>query len=147
LSSSKNPVEHKLLHIWFFSFHMCCNICHDPNLGLATKAKAWKSAGQECNLKITFALPRVWVRVWGNEPTHSQMDSHFGSWNPYGAPNFQRVIWRVKTHWIKKKIMPLESSWNENAWNGLTWPIWVLKTQVMAKRKVKGQSANLTPNH
>jgi hypothetical protein len=29
---------------------------HDPNLGLATKAKAWKGAGRECNLGITFAL-------------------------------------------------------------------------------------------
>jgi hypothetical protein len=28
---------------------MCYNICHNPSLGLATKAKAWKGAGQECN--------------------------------------------------------------------------------------------------
>jgi hypothetical protein len=30
--------------------------CHDPNLGLVTKAKAWEGAGQKCNLGITFAL-------------------------------------------------------------------------------------------
>jgi len=23
---------------------------------------------------------------------HSQMDSHFGNWKPYGVPNFQRDI-------------------------------------------------------
>jgi len=26
-------------------------------------------------------------KVWRNEPTHSQMDSHFGSWSPYEVPN------------------------------------------------------------
>jgi hypothetical protein len=37
-------------------------------------------------------------RVWGNEPSHSQMNSHFGSWSPNGPPNFQRAISGVKTH-------------------------------------------------
>jgi hypothetical protein len=35
------------------------NFCHDPNLGLMTKTKAWKGAGRECNLGVTFALPKV----------------------------------------------------------------------------------------
>jgi hypothetical protein len=52
---------------------------HNPsfNLGLATKAKAWKGVVQKCNPRITFAF----LGVWSNEPTHSQMDSHFGNWN------------------------------------------------------------------
>jgi hypothetical protein len=31
-----------------------------------------------------FMLPgvRECARMWGNEPPHSQMNSHFGSWNP-----------------------------------------------------------------
>ncbi len=28
----------------------------------------------------------------GNEPTHSQVNSHFGSWNPYEILNFQKSI-------------------------------------------------------
>jgi hypothetical protein len=82
--------------------------CHDPNLGFMTKAKAWKGANHECNLGVTFALPRV----WRNEPTHSQVDFHFGNWKPYGVLNFQRGILGVKTHLIKEFFMPLESSWN-----------------------------------
>ncbi len=31
-------------------------------------------------------------RMRENEPTHSQVDSHFGSWNPYGVSNIQRTI-------------------------------------------------------
>jgi hypothetical protein len=41
-----------------------------------TKGKAWKGEGQKCNPGVTFAL---WG-MWGNEPTHSQVNSHFGSW-------------------------------------------------------------------
>ncbi len=29
-------------------------LCHNFNLGLATKAKAWKGVGQKCNPIITF---------------------------------------------------------------------------------------------
>jgi len=29
-----------------------------------------------------------------------------------GIPNFQRAIARVKTHWIEKFLIPLESSWD-----------------------------------
>jgi hypothetical protein len=35
-------------------------------------------------------------RVWGNEPPHSQVSSHFGRWSPNGLPNLQRVIAGVK---------------------------------------------------
>ncbi len=38
----------------------------------------------------------------GMNPLHSQVNSHFGSWNPNGLSNFQKVIARVKTHWIEK---------------------------------------------
>jgi hypothetical protein len=39
-------------------------------------------------------------KMWGNEPTHSQVDSHFESWNLYEVTNIQRAIWGVKIHWI-----------------------------------------------
>jgi hypothetical protein len=53
----------------------------------------------------------------------------------------------VKNQWIEKFLIPLKISWNVIIWNGLAWPIWVLKIQVMAKRKAKTQSVNLTPAH
>jgi hypothetical protein len=48
--------------------------------------------------------------MWKNEPTHSQMGSHFGSWSLDGLPNFHRGILKDKIHWIKKLFIPLESS-------------------------------------
>ncbi len=104
IESSHTPpccICHNNSNVFYFHPHFTCPKYHDycnPNLGLVTKAKAWKDVVQECNPRGTFAL----LGMWRNEPTHSQVDSHFGSWNPYGIPNFQKNISRVKTHWIKK---------------------------------------------
>jgi hypothetical protein len=100
----------KMLHLLLYYVD-----CHDLNLGFTTKAKAWKGAGQECNLGVTSAL----LGIWDNEPTNSQVDSHFGGWNPYGIPNLQRDILGVIIHWIKKLFIPLEKYWNFNVWNDL----------------------------
>jgi hypothetical protein len=37
------------------------------------------------------------LRVWRNEPSHSQVSSRFGNWTPNGLPNLQRAITRRKT--------------------------------------------------
>jgi hypothetical protein len=55
--------------------------CHNPSLGLATKARGCKVAGQVGDPGALHMLPRV-QRVWGNEPSHSQVNSHVGSWSP-----------------------------------------------------------------
>jgi hypothetical protein len=47
-------------------------------------------------------------KVWGNEAPHSQVSSHFGSWNLDGFMNHHRAIVRVKTHWIKKFLISVE---------------------------------------
>jgi hypothetical protein len=47
------------------------------------------------------------------------VSSHFGNWSPDGFLNLQRAIARVKIHYIKKFIIPMESSWNLNGYNGL----------------------------
>jgi hypothetical protein len=60
--------------------------------------------------------------VWRNEPLHSQVNSYFGSWTPDGPPKLQRTIIRVKIHWIDEFLISLESSWNLDVWNGLSWP-------------------------
>ncbi len=46
--------------------------------------------------------------MWGNEPSHSQRNSHFGSWSFRGLLNFQRAIAGVKTHWIEAFLISLE---------------------------------------
>ncbi len=37
-------------------------------------------------------------RMWGNEPSHSQINSHFVNWSHDGLLNFWRAIVGVKTH-------------------------------------------------
>jgi hypothetical protein len=53
-------------------------------------------------------------RVWENEPSHSQVSSHFGSWSPDELPNLQGVIAGIKTHWIEEFFISLKSYWNVN---------------------------------
>ncbi len=81
--------------------------------------------------------------MWGNEPPHSQVSSHFGSLTLDGLLNLQRAIAGVKTHWIEELFVSLENSWNSYVLNRLAWPIWTLQTQVMAKRRVMSQIAKL----
>ncbi len=100
-----------------------------------TKPRSYISCSLECK------------RVWGNEPSHSQVNSHFESWRPNGFLNLQKTIAGVKIYWIEKFLISLEISWNINVWNGLSWPIWTLETQVIAKRKVGSQIDNLIPDH
>ncbi len=42
--------------------------------------------------------------MWGNEPSHSQVNSHFGSWNPDGFSNIQRAIARVKPIGLRSSL-------------------------------------------
>jgi hypothetical protein len=111
----------------------CCN----PSLKLTTKGL------QGCGLRrkpgSNMSCSWDYKRVWGNEPSHCQMNSHFGNLSLGGLPNFQRAITGVKTHWIEMFLILLESSWNVDVWSGLAWPIWTIKTQVMAKRRAKSQ--------
>jgi hypothetical protein len=57
----------------------------NPSLGLTTKARGCKVAGQMGDLGALHMLPGV-QRVWGNEPSHSQVNSHVGSWSPKRTP-------------------------------------------------------------
>ncbi len=76
--------------------------CRNLSLGLAIKARCHKVAGQEGNSGVTSHAPGV-QRVWGNEPSHSQVNSHVGSWSPEWIPeslerNFRgqnSLPWRI----------------------------------------------------
>jgi hypothetical protein len=112
--------------------------CRNPGLGLATKARTCKSADQEWSPGVAFHAPRR-LKIWENvriEPPHSQVNSHFGSWNPNGPPNLQGAIAGVKIHWIEKFFTSLESSWYLDVKNGLAWPIWNLKHKLWPKERL-----------
>ncbi len=50
---------------------------------------------------------------------------------------------RVKTPRIGMFFISLESYWNVDVENELTWTIWTFAAQVMAKRKAENQIGNL----
>jgi len=85
--------------------------CHNPSIGLVTKARACEGVGQEGGSAITFHALGSANECEGMKP-HSQVNSHFGNWSFGGLSNIQRTITRVKTHCIKKIAILLERSWN-----------------------------------
>ncbi len=106
---------------------------------------------QRCELSVKLGshISCSWEckKVRKNEPTHSQVGSHFGSWNPNGFPNFQKMISGVKIHWIEKFFYIIGNLLKHRCLKWLAWPILVLITQVMAKRKARSQIANLILDH
>jgi len=63
-----------------------------------------------------------------------------------GLPKFQSLITGVKTPRIQVFFISLESYESVDVENGLAWAIWTSTTQVMAKRKARSQTNNLTPD-
>jgi hypothetical protein len=74
--------------------------CHNPSLGLATKAKVCKGKAKKS------------VRECENEDSYSQVSSHFGSWSPGGLPNLHRAIAKVETPCIEKFFISSKIYWN-----------------------------------
>jgi hypothetical protein len=75
---------------WWPSWKICCShyICRNPSLGFATKAKGLQDCGSRGKPRSHTACSRECRKVWRNEPSHSQGNSHFGRWSPSGLPNF-----------------------------------------------------------
>jgi hypothetical protein len=62
-------------------------------------------------------------------------------------PKLHRSITKVKTPCIGVFFISLESNQNVDVENGLAWTIWTSSANVMAKRKAKSQTGNLTLDH
>jgi hypothetical protein len=74
------------------------------------QGKGLQGCGPRKNPRNDISCSWECRRVWGNEPSHSQMSSHLGSWSLNGLLNFQKVIVRAKTQWIENFLILLESS-------------------------------------
>jgi hypothetical protein len=117
-----------------------------------TKSEAHESHFLIAKPRSTFANVGVWengkVGKWesGKVGECEGMNLHTHKWahtlKVKSTPKSSEEIARVTTHWIKDFLISLEISCNVNVQNMLAWPIWVIKTQVMAKRR-----ATLTPDH
>jgi hypothetical protein len=127
--------------------HCQVTLCRNPSLRFTTKTKGLARLRAKKKLGSHTACFWECRKVWGNELSHSQGNSHFGRWSSGGLPKLQRAIVGVKTQWIEEFLISLESSWNLDVQNELAWPIWTSKTQVMAKRRVGSQIDSLTVDH
>jgi hypothetical protein len=58
----------------------------------------------------------------------------------------QSSIAGVKTPRLEALFISLESYQSADVENGLAWAIWTSAAQVMAKRRVRSQTDNLTPD-
>jgi hypothetical protein len=74
-----------------------------------TKAKACKGVGQEWSPGVTFHARGKCRKMWGNEPAHSQMNSHFGSWSFDGFSNFQKAIVGSKLSNFQRAIVGVKT--------------------------------------
>jgi hypothetical protein len=68
-------------------------------------------------------------------------------WSPPRLPNVQSSTTRPKTPRIEAFLVSLKRSWNVDIENGLALAIRTSAAQVMGKRRVGSQIANLTPDH
>jgi hypothetical protein len=97
-----------------------------PRQGLAkVRAKSEPRSHISCYRKCK--------RVWRNEPPHSQMSSHFGSWSLNGLSNFQKLIAGVKNHWIEEFLISLKSCRNVDVEMGWNDPFGYLKHKLWPK--------------
>jgi hypothetical protein len=93
--------------------------CRNPTLGLVTKARACKGAGQMWSPGVTFHVLKSVKKCEG-------MNLHTLEWAPtlgVGVMNFQRVIVGVKFHWIEEFFISLKNFWNLNAFKIARVPI------------------------
>ncbi len=77
------------------SFKCSCirGCCRNFSLGLRIKVKACKVVGQEGS-KSHISSSQECKRVWGSEASHSQVNSHCGSWNPKWTHKFSKCDYR-----------------------------------------------------
>jgi hypothetical protein len=70
-----------------------------------------------------------------------------GTWESFRTLKVQNSIARVKTPRIGALFISFESYQSVDDENGLAWAIWTSVALIMAKRKVRNQTKNLTPDH
>jgi hypothetical protein len=102
---------------WFVRAPKLLQLCinHVTTLALGSWPRRWfVRLWAKRKLGSHISCSQECKRVRGNEPSHSQVNSHFGIWSPNGFPNFQKAIAKVKTHWIEEFFVSLGSYGNIN---------------------------------
>jgi hypothetical protein len=113
------------------------SFCHNPSLGLSTKARACKGAGQEWSPGVTLHAPKR-LRVWESgkiEAPHSQVNSHFGIWTPDALPNLRKEITGVKPIGLKTSLYHWKNLGMKLFKMGLHDPFGHLKHKLWSKER------------
>jgi hypothetical protein len=87
-------------------------ICRNPSLGLATKVRVCKVAGQERSPKVTLHAPGSVGKCEGMNPRIPKGASTLGVKVSVDSRIFKEQLQGVKTQWIQELLISLESSWN-----------------------------------
>ncbi len=146
-------LQHYQIPFTLATFVNCYKLLNSRRLNVATLALGSRPRQGVARLRAKketqeslHMLPGV-QRVWGNEPSHSQVNSHVGSWSPKRTPEFLERDCRGQNSspwgvlYIIGKILNCKClKWDHIA----HLDIW---KQVMVKRKAKNQIGNLTPDH
>jgi len=90
---------------WGNSHHPCC---HNPKLGLTTKARVCKVANQKGSSGVMPHAPGSVKECEGIGLHTPKGTPTLGSWSPGGLLNVQKTILRIKTQWIEKFFISLE---------------------------------------
>ncbi len=116
--NSRSPIQYSCLVVYgsHSPIHEITSLCWNYSvatlaLGLQPRQRLTRLRAKQETREPHLILLGM-QRVWGNEPSHSQVTSHFGSWSPNELLNLQRVIARVKTHWFEEFFTLLKRYWN-----------------------------------
>jgi hypothetical protein len=82
----------------------CCN----PSLGFMTKVRGCKVAGQEKDPGVISHALESAKSVRGNEPSHSQVNSHVGSWSPKWNPKLLEHNCRGQNSSVERVLSIIE---------------------------------------
>ncbi len=105
--------------VWHVSYR-------NPSLGLTTKAMGCKVVGQEGDSRVNSGVQKV----WGNEPSHSQVNSHVGSWSLKRTPKFSERDYRGQNLSPRRVLYIIGKLLKRRC---------LSETQVITKRKVENR--------
>jgi hypothetical protein len=93
------PICHKCI-----SYFLEEPFCRNPSLGLAIKAKGLQGYGLRRKPGSHISCSRECQRVWGNDPSHSQVNSMLGVRVPMDSQIFRAQLQGLKLIVLKSSL-------------------------------------------
>jgi hypothetical protein len=81
----------------------CSFIITTLALGSQPKQRVARLQAKRKTQESHHKLPKV-QKVWGHEPSHSQVNSHVGNWSPKWTPEFSKCDYRGQNSLLQKVL-------------------------------------------